>query len=171
MKLDLIRDSTTRQCSDLVPPRNTSMDPTLPNQTLHCTLVTRMRTNSLYKLRVNRLLNHLILPLKSKITKLSLNHQDKLNMRLQISPERLMPNDQNVVQDQPLKHQLAHIPLKTKALQFCSGSDKQSKVPVTKAFGFCFTSSPIPNETRVESEASITIQRTFKLKKKHIYQI
>ena len=26
-------------------------------------------------------------------------------MRLQISPERLMPNDQNVVQEQPPKHQ------------------------------------------------------------------
>ena len=57
------------------------MDPTLPNQTLHCTLVTTTKT------------------------KLSLNHQEKLNMRLQISPERLMPNDQNVVQEQPPKHQ------------------------------------------------------------------
>ena len=32
MKLDLTQDSTTRQMSDLVSLRNTSMDPMLPNR-------------------------------------------------------------------------------------------------------------------------------------------
>lgn len=101
IRLDLTQDLTTRQMSDLVPPKNTSMDPTLPNRDSFVLLQPTWDESTLL-LSMNRPLNHLNSTTNDKNTKLFQN-QAKENTKgnTTIHSDQLMPYDLNAAHDQP----------------------------------------------------------------------
>ena len=85
------------------------MDPTLPNLERHC-IFHHDENKFTSRLEINRLLNHLILPLKQDNKAIHKPLRDPHSQEKQMKTKPLVPRDRSVVHDQRQQHQMAHAP-------------------------------------------------------------